>query len=264
MVHTAGVSEDLAASPAHTLDDVRLEGERLAEAIAGNGLALRMFGGVAVYLRCPSARLPSLERTYGDVDFVGLSSDRGAISDFFEGQGYAQDRMFNALHGARRLNFTDPRIGRPIDVVLDQFSMCHSIDLRDRLRIEAPTIPLADLLLTKLQVVELNRKDLQDLVAMLADHELGEEPGDAIGIARLERVLGDDWGFEHTVRRSLQRVAEASGDFGLDGAAVDRIRATIDDLVSRLDVAPKTLRWRMRAMVGERVRWYEVPEEARR
>ena len=258
------MSEELAASPAHTLDDVRLEGERLAAAIAGEGLPLRMFGGMAVYLRCPSARLPSLERTYGDVDFVGLSSHRGEISDFFEAQGYAQDRMFNALHGARRLNFTDPRIGRPIDVVLDQFSMCHSLDLRERLRVEAQTIPLADLLLTKLQVVELNGKDLKDLVAMLADHELGEEPGDAIDIARLEQVLGDDWGFEHTVRRSLQRVAEASDDFGLDVATVDRIGDTIRTLVSRLDVAPKTLKWRMRAMVGERVRWYEIPEEARR
>lgn len=258
------MSEDLAASPAHTLDDVRLEGQRLADAIADAGLPLRMFGGVAVYLRCPSARLPALERTYGDVDFIGLSSHRGEISDFFEAHGYAQDRMFNALHGARRLNFTDPRIGRPIDVVLDQFSMCHSIDLRDRLRVEAPTIPLADLLLTKLQVVELNGKDVKDLVALLADHELGDEPGDAIDTGRLEQVLGDDWGFEKTVRGNLDRVADVAGDFDLDPATADRIRDTIASMLRHLDAAPKTLKWRMRAVVGDRVRWYEIPEEARR
>src|SRR5690242_7010796 len=113
-------------------------------------------GGVAVWLRCPSIRLPMLTRVPGDVDFVGLSRATPAIKEFFDGQGYQADRMFNALHGAHRLNFADESRDRPVDVILDRFRMCHTIDLRDRLTLEPLTIPATDLLLTKLQVVELN------------------------------------------------------------------------------------------------------------
>jgi hypothetical protein len=31
-----------------------------------------------------------------------------------------------------------------------------------------------------------------------------------------------------------------------------------------LEQAPKSMRWRMRDRVGERVQWYELPEEVRR
>jgi len=243
-------------SPAITLDDVRDEGRRLAAAAAADSLPLRMMGGVAVHVRCPSAARPELARSYGDVDFIGLSRARAEITDFFEAHGYAGDRMFNALHGAQRLNFMDPARGRPIDVVLDRFSMCHEIDLRDRLLLEPDTIPLPDLLLTKLQVVELNDKDVRDLLALLGDHDHD--------LDRLTSLLGTDWGFEHTVRRNLARVAEAADGFGLDDAFVATVRAQVGRITGALDEGKKSLRWQLRATVGERARWYQVPEEARR
>lgn len=256
--------EGTTAQGTPTLADVRLEGPRLAEAASKASLPLRMIGGVAFYLRCPSARLPQLARSYGDVDFVAWSSARRDVTDFFEGQGYEQDKMFNALHGAQRLNFHDPVRGRPIDVVLDEFSMCHRIDFRERLLLEPVTIPLTDLLLTKLQVVEQNDKDVRDILALLLDHGLGEEPGDAIGKKRLAQVLGDDWGFEHTVRRNLERVRERADDYDLGDERLTVVRTRIDELAEVLDHAPKTMKWRVRSRIGERLTWYAVPEEGRR
>lgn len=263
MAHTSGM-EGTTAQGTPTLADVRLEGARLADAAASIDLPLRMMGGVAFYLRCPSAKLPQLARSYGDVDFVAWSSARREVTDFFEAQGYEQDKMFNALHGAQRLNFHDPVRGRPIDVVLDEFSMCHRIDFRERLLLEPVTVPLTDLLLTKLQVVEQNDKDVRDILALLLDHELGEEPGDAVAPERLGELLGDDWGFEHTVRRNLERVGERVDDYDLGDGRVAVVRARIDGIVDVLDRAPKTLRWRMRSRIGERLGWYAVPEEGRR
>ena len=255
--------DELSIEPS-TCGDVRDEGVRLGAAAAELGLPLRMIGGVAFYVRCPSARLPPLTRTYGDVDFIGLSGSRARITDFFETEGYVQDRMFNALHGAQRLNFTDPARGRPIDVVLDQFTMCHTIDFRDRLLLEPMTVPLTDLLLSKLQVIELNRKDVQDLLALLIDHELGEEPGEAIDRARLRDLLGADWGFEHTARLNLGRVADQASRYSLGDDLVERVRSRVDAITALLDRSPKSLRWKLRATIGERVQWYEVPEEGRR
>jgi hypothetical protein len=241
---------------AATLDDVREEGLRLAAAAEAAGVPLRLMGGVAVWLRCPSIRLPTLTRVPADIDFVGLSRATPAIKEFFDAQGYRADRMFNALHGAQRLNFADEERDRPVDVLLDRFRMCHTIDLRARLALEPLTIPATDLLLTKLQVVELNDKDLRDLVALVAD--VSPDLPYVVGL------LGADWGFEHTVRRNLARVVADLGRYEPPEAVADRVRTHAAELVAALDAGPKTMGWRMRSRVGERVRWYEEPEEARR
>jgi hypothetical protein len=255
---------DAETAPTSTLVELPAEGLRLATTAAEQDLPLRVIGGVAFHLRCPSAHLAPLARSYGDVDFVGLSDARREITDFFEANGYVQDRMFNALHGAQRLNFTDPVRGRYVDVILDEFAMCHTIDFRERLLLEALTVPLTELLLSKLQVVELNPKDVQDLLALLLDHGIDDRPGDCIESGRLCEILGDDWGFEHTVRRNLAKVAELADDYDLEAERVERVRARIAAVIRRLDETPKSMRWRLRARLGERVRWYDLPEEGRR
>jgi hypothetical protein len=246
--------------PAQPLEDVPDAGRRLAADAAAAGLPLRLIGGVAVWACCPSARTAPLARPYGDVDLVGRARDRSAIAAFLEARGLEPDRMFNALHGASRLNFHDPRRDLPIDVLLDRFTMAHSLDLRERLTGDGLTLPLADLLLTKLQVVSINEKDLRDLAALLLDHDLGPA---AIDTERILEVTRSDWGFEHTIHGTLSTLVRRVGDFGLDEASTRRIVERAEQLGAALHAAPKSARWKMRARVGERARWYEEPEEAR-
>jgi hypothetical protein len=243
-----------------TLERIPDEGERVAVAAREAGLSLVLLGGVVVWLRCPSAREAPLAREYGDADFIGHARDRKAITAFLEGEGYEPDRMFNALHGASRLNFHDPERDRPVDVLLDRFAMCHELDLADRVDGGELTLPLADLLLTKLQVVRLNDKDALDLFAMLGDHAFGP---DDIDLDRILAVTRGDWGFEHTIHGTLRTLRERLPGLGLPEDARERIAARADELDAALAAAPKSTRWRMRARVGERVRWYEDPEEAR-
>lgn len=252
------------AAPTTPLDDVREEGLRLARGAQSLGLPLRLLGGVAVWARCPSAQLPALSRTYGDVDVIILSSGRHQVTAYLQEMGYVPDKLFNALHGAQRLNFMDPDRSRPLDVLIDKFTMCHTIDFRRRLTHDELTIPLADLLLTKLQVVELNDKDVKDLVALLLDHPLGTSSDlEAIDTGRLADVLGSDWGFEHTIRLNLAKLPSLMEGRTLPEAVVGTVAKRIDGIVSVLDGTKKTLRWKARAAVGERVRWYELPEDVR-
>jgi hypothetical protein len=257
------VVDEVVREPGPTLAEPTDEGLRLVDAADEHGIVLRLVGGVAIWARCPSAHRPPLARRYNDIDFVTRSCSTAAVTAFFADQGYEPNRMFNALHGAQRLMYADPARERVVDVLVDQFAMCHRLDLRDRLALDARTLPLADLLLTKLQVVELNEKDLKDLLALLADHDLDGEDADAIGTARVLAVTGDDWGFEHTIRMTLTRVRDATAAYDLDGSVTETICSRIDRLVEILDRARKTLRWRMRGRLGERVRWYELPEEVR-
>ncbi len=250
----------MSAEASQTLEGVAEEGVRLATAAREAGLRLRLLGGVAVWWHCPSARTPALARPYGDADFVGGAREGKRITAFMEEHGYEADRMFNALHGASRLNFHDPARDRPVDVLLDRFAMAHELDLRESVSADGLTIALADLLMTKLQVVSINEKDVRDLVALLVDHGFG---AGGIDLARILDATRNDWGLEHTMHRSLATVGEMVSGFALAPEQVRTVGERIAELSSALDAAPKGARWKMRARVGERVKWYEEPEEAR-
>ena len=223
---------------------------------------LRLLGGVAIYLRCPSARSGSLARTYGDIDFVGHVRQSGEIKALFRELGHVPMERFNALHGGRRLAFTDSALNERIDVFLDIFEMCHKFDLRERMEIDRQTIPLADLLATKLQIVETNEKDFGDMICLLMDHVVGgTDSRDTINGEYLARLCGEDWGIYKTFTMKLAMLAVVLEKWSLKDPERDMVLKGIDRLQAAIEKAPKGLAWKTRAVIGERVRWYELPEE---
>jgi hypothetical protein len=240
------------------------EGVRLAEAAKKAGCPLKLFGGVAVWYLCPSAHRQPLVREYADIDFATLSARTRDARRFFASQRYEADRLFNALHGASRMRFSEQVTGNTIDVIVDRFVECHTIDLRRSLSSDGLTIALTELLLTKLQIVHINEKDLRDILAMLLDHPVTAGQTDAIDPDHIARLTSGDWGLEHTIRLTLERVPGAALKVGLGDEAAAIVRARVADLLRVLDAAPKSIGWRVRGRIGERMRWYETPEEPRR
>lgn len=244
------------------LSDIREEAGRLASLALESGLQARLLGGLAIWVRCPSVRNGPYARSYDDMDFAVAARASSAFKEFLESEGYLGDRFFNGLHGESRLYYQAPDGQWSIDVVIDELTMSHKLDLRGRLDGPRPTITLADLLLSKLQVWEINRKDLGDTLCLLADHALGGDDSDADAISRerIAAVLGADWGFCHTAERNLGKLAELWAKTPLPAPKFD-VAGQIDLLRKTIAEAPKTRGWRMRSRIGERVRWYEVPEE---
>lgn len=243
------------------LADIFQEARRILDEAESSGVALRGTGGVAIGLSCPSASRPPLQRSYGDIDFIGHSRQAAAIEALFARIGYRPDREFNDLHGERRLFFFDAGHGREADVFLDAVKACHTLELRDRLDMGALVLTPADLLLSKLQVVETNEKDLQDALALLVDQPVVESDGpDGISLVRIREVCCSDWGWWRTV--SL--VGARARQWGQHHVAEDRIPEValvrLQHILDELETAPKSRRWKMRARVGERVRWHEEPE----
>jgi hypothetical protein len=255
---TAPPTRPVTNDPLAEADAILREAERA-------GVLLRATGGVAIALISPSARRPPLRRNYHDIDFFGLSRDAESLADFFAGLGYAPQEEFNVLHGQRRLFFSDPQGRWEADVFLDRIEMCHQLDMRERLAAHSRTLSPADLLLSKLQVVETNEKDLKDALALLADHELGEGAG-AISLERIDELCVNDWGWWRTVTLVGGRVREAADRLRADAdpdvaASLSEAGRRLDFLLAHLDEAPKSRRWKLRAKVGERKRWYETPED---
>jgi hypothetical protein len=238
--------------------DVVAEGVRVLSAARDLDLPLRLLGGVAVRLRARNTFPPALERTYGDLDFVTARRASGPAQKFFRDLGYEPHVSFNALNSKERLLFFDEDHGRQVDVFVGAFRMCHEIPLEGRLELDETSIPLAELLLTKLQVIELNEKDVRDAVAVLHDRELGEEDGDTVNAGRIAQLCSEDWGLWRTITRNLEACRLQAGAYGEDLAGV---ATRFSQLEERIEAEPKSRAWRLRARIGERKRWYDLPEE---
>jgi hypothetical protein len=232
----------------------------LQEAVSERRVVLKLIGGVAVSIRCPSAGLPNLRRNYADMDFVGHEKQSRAINEFFVQMGYQPRRRFNAMMGGRRLIFNDLANQRRVDIFLDVFEMCHRLNLAERIDVDPMTLPLADLLATKLQIVEINDKDFKDLTAIFLDHDLGQSDGETINGPYIARLCSNDWGIQRTFTTNLSKLQVAVDGYGLTGSEVETVRARVRKLIDLIGREPKSFAWKMRARVGERVRWYELPE----
>jgi hypothetical protein len=225
------------------------------------GIELRLIGGVAVALRCPSASHRNLVRKYADIDVATRTHDGKKLNAVFEEFGYLPDKSFNALQGKTRRLYHDASGENQIDVFISKFQMCHEIPLGDRIEIEPMTLTLTDLLLTKAQVVELNAKDILDLVAILADTPVTDSNMDSLNGVYVAALLSEDWGLYRTITGSLRLVDEKMAEFDIDPEIQRRATAAIGDLLARIEAEPKSRKWKMRARVGERVAWYELPED---
>lgn len=252
--------DDLAAQTTVPAADVIVEAHRIAAAAAEGKIPVKLVGGAAVNLHSASARQPPLKRKYGDLDFVAASKSRPAVQKLLESLGYQGDLRFNTLNGHQRLLYLDEANGRQVDIFIDRMRMCHVIELAGRLGHDGPTLTPADLLLSKLQVYEVNMKDLVDTIALLLDHPIADHDDEAINVAYLARLTAGDWGLHRTLQLNTERVRHAATDLAVDAGLVGE---RLDAMWRRIDAQPKSLKWKLRARVGDRVNWYELPEEVR-
>jgi hypothetical protein len=242
------------------LEDIVAEGERLLGLAADAEVDLRLLGGVAVRLH--AAEVPdALAREYKDLDFAIPKSAASGLDQLLRGAGYTPHVSFNAMHARERALFFDDHHGRQVDVFIDSFRMCHQIPLSERLELEDSTVPLAELLLTKLQIIELNEKDVRDTVLLLHGHPVEEHDEDAVNGARIASLCAADWGLWRTITANLEHCRDHIGDYELLSLEREQIAARFNQILDRVEAEPKSRGWKLRARVGERKRWYDLPEE---
>jgi hypothetical protein len=222
---------------------------------------LRILGGVAFQYHEHQQSRPSVpNRNPGDIDVAAYSRDQRLINILLQRENWRSDKEFNFLHGARRLLYRRGTVR--LDVIFDQLEMCHTIDLRGRLEKSSPTLPLADLLLSKLQIAKPARKDIQDLISLLSGHALcqQDDDGEQVSIGRVVQVCSRDWGLTHTVMLNLELLAANAGSRGMQCAS-EGVAQRINGIRAAIVASPKSLTWRIRAKIGERYPWYQIPED---
>jgi hypothetical protein len=249
-----------------TLRDPLAEALRLIGLADGQGLQVRLMGGLAFHARCPewTARI---ERERRDIDVATRAQDRKALTAIMAGQGYTGDRQYNALFGHKQLYFVDEARNRPVDVLIDRMEMSHSFEFASRLTVDKPTLPLAELLLTKLQIARINRKDILDGLALLSEYPLESNDNGAVNLKQITNLTSSDWGWWRTVTGNLDKFRHfhetelQPGELDFRRPPRFDVQEQISALRAAVDGAPKSLRWKLRSQVGDSMQWFQEPEE---
>lgn len=228
-------------------------------------MPLRLMGGVAVRLHCAkfSGFLETMNRTYADMDFIGLKKKRSGTLKLLKGLGYQLDKEMLYLGGGR-LKFQNASGGSDVEVFFDELLMNHRILLKDRLLLCYPTLSLADLLLQKLQIVNLDEKDIIDVIALLGEHSVADKGNDCetVDSEYISRILCNDWGFYTTAISNLVKIRKSLQSYpSLSQIDLEDLESKIDRLMETIQKTTKTIRWKMRATVGTRTKWYNQVEE---
>jgi hypothetical protein len=245
-----------------TLSDLVAEMHRLIHAASEAQIQLRAFGGLAILLH--SQIDPRFfRRDAPDIDLLVSKNDRQKLESFFRSMGYSPDKQFNLLNGMRRQIYHHDSSDLHIDILVGDFEMCHKLPLENRLHVDPVTIPLAELLLSKAQIVELNRKDAFDIISLLLNNDVGPEKDGKIGSDRIAWLCAQDWGLHKTTSINLERVRQTflAEPLGLDSEKQELVLHHIRGLQSAMEAEEKPLAWRLRDRVGTRVRWYSEVEE---
>jgi hypothetical protein len=238
------------------------EALRIVDEAENQGIKLRILGSLAYRIHCPRnlEMFARMERALTDIDFAAEKRQSRQIKQFLTTSGYLEDERMTVSTEGSRYYFEHPDTKLGVDVFMNELYFCHRIPFEGRLDLDKPTISTADLLLEKMQIVELNLKDITDTMVLLLEHPIatatdGPEVIDGSYIADL---LHDDWGFYYTVTTNLQKVDRYVGDnAALSPEQADAIRARLAEMAGLIEDAPKSRKWRLRAKVGPKKQWYQ-------
>jgi hypothetical protein len=242
------------------------EVQRILTASHQGGLILRLLGSLAFHEHCPQYGHLQAEmgRAYTDIDLAGYARQAREVSRLMDGLGYREDREVFVVSEGGRAIFAHPANGLHVDVFYEKLDFCHVIPWEDRLELDSPTLPLAELLLEKMQIVKINEKDLIDTFMLLLEHPLGQDDREQVNTDRVAELCGADWGLWRTVTMNLDKVKRLAHNYPqLSADQKAHITAQVEGLEARIESQPKSLAWRLRARVGDRVKWYKDVDEVK-
>jgi hypothetical protein len=239
------------------------EGRHLTNEAQKQGIVLRVMGPIALNYYFPDfmdlySRMERLgERVFTDIDYAAYGKHRSKLVPFFERHGYELEKRAAMISGGTRMIFFSSNIPM-IDVFFDKLNYNHPIDYRGRLEIHPYCVSLADILLQKLQIVQINDKDLKDGMLLLLAAAVAETDGNAINVKYVAKVFADDWGFYYTATNNLKKIKEAS--FGVKALNEEQrriITEKADQLLRYIEDTPKSGKWKGRAKTGTSRSWYQ-------
>ena len=238
--------------------------ERILSASEQNNVTLRVIGSLAFQMHCPKYGYlqAAMGRAYTDIDFAGYRKQAKAVNEMMTALDYKESKEIYIMSEGDRSIFHQVNGSLYVDVFYDKLDFSHVISWEGRLDVDSPTIPLAELLLEKMQIFEINEKDIIDTIMLLLEHRLGEIDQEVINIKRVSQLLAKDWGLWRTTTMNLDKVKQMVGQYTqLSSDEHSEVIDKVNRALERIEEEPKSRGWRLRSRVGDRVKWYKDVDE---
>lgn len=245
-------------------DKFENELKRILTASSNAGIIMRVIGSLAFQLHCPQFGYlqAAMGHAYTDIDFAAYHRQTKEIQVLMAGLGYRENREVFIVSEGDRAIFERSEIGIHIDVFYEKLAFSHIIYWNNRLEVDNPSIPLAEMLLEKMQIVKINEKDVIDTIMLLLEHPLGDIDHETINIKYVANLCSNDWGLWRTTTINLDKVDRlAQGYSQLSVEQKEKVNQQVKTAKSRIEHEPKSMAWRLRARVGDRVKWYRDVDE---
>jgi hypothetical protein len=240
------------------------EALRIIQAATSQGITLRLLGSISFQFQCPTYAYiqKDLGRSYTDIDYAGYSSQASQIVPLFTSLGYYEDAEVNLYYAGQRMIFYHRTNGIHVDIFFDKLDFCHEIRWPGRLEIEETTLPLAEMFLEKMQIVKINEKDIIDTIILLLEKPLGDTDKNTINTKLISELCAKDWGLWRTVTMNLSKIAQlVQGYKAITSEQKKSVVDQVEKIKAALDAQPKTGGWKLRAKIGDKVKWYKDVEE---
>lgn len=252
------------------LKDFCAEKDRILAVFAkkeNSDIVIRLIGALAFRTQCTKFGYfqDVLGREFSDIDFASYRKYSGRIIDLLRELGYRENQSVTQLFSDERLLFYDDENNRHVDIFFDRLKFCHTIPLKGRLEIEKLTIPLTELLLEKLQIVRINEKDIIDSIMLLREFPVGKDDDRTIDGKIVAHLCAKNWGWWRTLTGNLSILREFTDKYS-QISPKDRqiIHQRICKLKEFIDQKPKSIQWKLRSIIGEKMKWYQDVEEISR
>jgi hypothetical protein len=259
-------------------EEIISEALRIIDVAEKKGVVLRILGALAIRIHSRGLeelhkrlrRLGDIDSSFTDIDLVGYSSQRAGIRQLMEKDlSFKIPRQFLLLHGRDRLIYYHPQDLYHVDIFFDQLYFSHTLHFgkkgKGRLELDNPTITVTDLLLEKLQIHQINEKDIKDIIVLLRGHKFGDNEIDTINLQYMLSILGDDWGFWMDAVENLKKTIKYAEKYTVQSLIT---KEDLDDVVGKclrlldfLEKCPKTKNWEKRAKIGVKEKYWRDVEE---
>jgi len=239
------------------------EAEKILAAAKEKKVELRLLGALAMFIHSPKHGhlFAAYGRSVTDIDFAASSKQKRQIVDLLTGLGAEFDKLLAATAmGQNRSIFYFEDFHS--DVFFDKLEFCQTIDFSNRLTVDYPTLPLAELFMEKMQIVKLNKKDITDTIILLMEHNMDNSDEDTINIGYIADLCANDWPLYYTLTNNMKLIKdEFLGQYDISSEEKKNVTEKIVLMLNQIEEKPKSFGWKLRAKIGTKKPWYREVEE---
>lgn len=227
--------------------------------LAARRIVARLFGGLSIEVIAPWKDIFGIDRPVKDIDIIVPRSSMITAMDVLSIDGWKMNGRNQRINSGILVCAIDNTSGTRLDMYADPVILNQTLYFGQRLRILEKTLTPVDLLISKLQIVNITDRDLDDICALAGGCQVAAvDSPSTLNAERLKIICSNSWALQYTSIGNLDAAERRAGTHrDIQEERLARILQNVSLLRNICTDCPKSWTWRLRAKIGPLLPWYE-------